>query len=413
MEPSVIFLVMLFVVTTISAAGTSSRTSQDRTCTPFEGNSDLYGFGIRLGVYLQWISSWITNTLNPKSAAPNHDTNSIWVLAVVCAGAAAIAGDDIRPIEVYIMLLICYGYFMTVLNMFGFRIRLLSPVHLPKLMKTLEEAFRACSRFSHQTLASWSDRFDIFLKELSLEQPVLAYLKFFWNPAIDTVTVPLKAASSMKHDSFSWGGVAWRVAIASAVYSSSIWYWFGNWRSARASANEEDCNTQVFLFGLRSLESHTVTFFRTVTIAMAIPMLWLAVLSIGILTKIWVLSFFYMLISAQANHAEYFSASRWYRFLSLKSGSVGNMLGVDYQHNDREHATLSLVQAWLSLSSALPSQPEDKLSMKFVKERYCEAKAYIRVLATLANLRQAQVFPACSSSSTFFKLPPSPASYHS
>ena len=99
---------------------------QASTCESFAGNSDLYGLGIRLGVYLQWVSSWLINTLNPSAAAANHDANSIFVLAIVVALAVTVATGNARPVEAYIMLLICYGHFLTVLTIFGLRVRLLN-----------------------------------------------------------------------------------------------------------------------------------------------------------------------------------------------------------------------------------------------------------------------------------------------
>ena len=73
------------------------------TCTPFEGNSDLYGLGIRLGVYLQWISAWISLLLDPNSAQSIYDTNSVFVFAIMVASLIA-AQQGTAAIEVYIML---------------------------------------------------------------------------------------------------------------------------------------------------------------------------------------------------------------------------------------------------------------------------------------------------------------------
>jgi hypothetical protein len=42
---------------------------REESCPGIEGNSDLYGMGIRIGVYLQWFSAWISNTINPSGAA--------------------------------------------------------------------------------------------------------------------------------------------------------------------------------------------------------------------------------------------------------------------------------------------------------------------------------------------------------
>ena len=35
----------------------------------FDGNTDLYGLGVRLGVYGQWIATLITTVLDPENEA--------------------------------------------------------------------------------------------------------------------------------------------------------------------------------------------------------------------------------------------------------------------------------------------------------------------------------------------------------
>jgi hypothetical protein len=73
--------------------------SREEPCPGIEGNSDLYGLGIRIGVYLQWFSAWISNTINPYGAASNHDANNIFLIAILIATTVALAGDGIQPVE--------------------------------------------------------------------------------------------------------------------------------------------------------------------------------------------------------------------------------------------------------------------------------------------------------------------------
>ena len=92
----------------------------------FQGNDDLYGLGIRIGIYLQWISSLLTNVLLPTGTSDYLDTNSIFLFAVFIATAYATHRDGgLRPAEAFIMLQLCYGFLLSVLSVSGFRLTLL------------------------------------------------------------------------------------------------------------------------------------------------------------------------------------------------------------------------------------------------------------------------------------------------
>ena len=100
------------------------------TCGGFSGNPDLYGLGIRLGIYLQWISSLLTNSLLPEGVSDSLDTNSIFLFAVFIAIAAATnASEGLRPVEAFIMLQLCFGYLLSVLSVSGLKLILLSDAH--------------------------------------------------------------------------------------------------------------------------------------------------------------------------------------------------------------------------------------------------------------------------------------------
>jgi len=124
--------------TSSSASSSLIHRTVSQACGTFQGNSDLYGLGIRLGVYLQWISSWFVQMLNPNGIMVTHDANSIFVLAVLIAMISATARHDIKPIESYIMLLICFGYFFTILSLFGVRVQFANPKDLSKLLSRLK-----------------------------------------------------------------------------------------------------------------------------------------------------------------------------------------------------------------------------------------------------------------------------------
>ena len=122
-------------------------------CNGFAGNSDLYGLGIRIGIYLQWISSLLTNILLPNEVSDSLDTNSIFLFAVFIAIAkASQSSGEFRPAEAFIMLQLCFGYLLSVLSVSGLRLTLfnvaspellLSKIRLrPDLINTLPDEVR-------------------------------------------------------------------------------------------------------------------------------------------------------------------------------------------------------------------------------------------------------------------------------
>lgn len=109
---------------------------RDEQC-GFEGDSDLYGLGIRLGIYMQWLTSFAPTTDLQKFAV-FRETYSIFVFAIFIAILVLTA--EKRPTHTAEMLVLAYiifgGVFITV------------PADLRKKNSTLLErkGFMACLR---------------------------------------------------------------------------------------------------------------------------------------------------------------------------------------------------------------------------------------------------------------------------
>ena len=301
MLPVLGFLLLLIALCTITYFSFVSQYSipyipsllpRSSRCQPFEGNPDFYGLGIRLGVYLQWSSSWLTNTLNPNAAAVNHDANSIFVLAIIVAVFVSLGNNTIQPIEAYIMLLFCFGFFYTVLSHLGIRLYLMDATSSVKLVKRIHDHRRrahdrrifaqqkpstnmtgsiwagvlpAKKQNSASNVSSWQNRLDSLLRPLLIWQAPAAFLGTL------KLAISFKTASFLKHPSVSWGGVAWRSAIASLVSAANIWLWFFIWKARSDVSDGDSCITTVFLFGERELRGRMITFLRAASVILAIP----------------------------------------------------------------------------------------------------------------------------------------------
>ncbi|RSL51125.1 hypothetical protein CEP54_011592 [Fusarium duplospermum] len=65
--------------------GSFPLAARDEKC-GFEGNSDLYGLGIRLGIYMQWLSAFpAMSSSSPRRIGPLADTYLIFIFAIFVA----------------------------------------------------------------------------------------------------------------------------------------------------------------------------------------------------------------------------------------------------------------------------------------------------------------------------------------
>lgn len=71
------------------------------------GNADLYGAGLRNGVYLQWISSQIAVFLQLDESAGLFESYLIFSIAIVVALLVSTSSHELHTTEVVIMLSCC------------------------------------------------------------------------------------------------------------------------------------------------------------------------------------------------------------------------------------------------------------------------------------------------------------------
>ncbi|KAI1780855.1 hypothetical protein F4818DRAFT_397069 [Hypoxylon cercidicola] len=214
------------------------------SCEAIEGNPDFYGLGIRIGVYLQWISVWVSVVVDPRSAQSVYDINSVFVFAILVATMVATFADPptIQPVETHIMLQFALGFFVTSLSTFGLRLHLLRPasvVELGERLKTLQKA----------TWASMQEK-----------------MSPRWSTLLaDPHVVPLKALSPFKPYYLSWSGVVWRTATVGMIAVVNIWLWFTSQPNYRFPG--DSCDPPfVFMFSKQQLSGPIVGFYKAVSV---------------------------------------------------------------------------------------------------------------------------------------------------
>ncbi|KAF2239787.1 hypothetical protein EV356DRAFT_495557 [Viridothelium virens] len=76
----------------------------------FEGDSDFYGLGIRLGLYLQWASSFLTNCFTPTEREPVIVTYVIFSLSITIAILVKIFTQQCSFVaEIFVVLTMFWG----------------------------------------------------------------------------------------------------------------------------------------------------------------------------------------------------------------------------------------------------------------------------------------------------------------
>ncbi|KAI5797527.1 hypothetical protein DFH27DRAFT_562727 [Peziza echinospora] len=82
----------------------------EQTC-GFAGDQDTYGLGIRIGLYLQWVTSSTAYNLVPSEAVTMRGVNNCFQAAMF-AGLLFVTitkGAELHAVEAYLMLLFCMG----------------------------------------------------------------------------------------------------------------------------------------------------------------------------------------------------------------------------------------------------------------------------------------------------------------
>lgn len=90
----------------------------------FEGNSDMYGLGIRLGFYFQWYGAILARWIAPIEVRPLAFSMNLFVAATFLALIIETANDldSLQPVETYIVLLLMFGAYLALVPIYIWRL---------------------------------------------------------------------------------------------------------------------------------------------------------------------------------------------------------------------------------------------------------------------------------------------------
>lgn len=289
-----------------------NRPAATDSCPKIKGNPDFYGLGIRIGVYLQWFSSWISNTVNPSAAATNHDANTIFLIAVLSALATALTkASELRLVEMYIMLLLSSGFVFTVLSILGLRLHFLQPLTLKLFRKRWHD-----SRKQSQTQGKEGRLARAIRAILPDPEPVLKkHLMEF----------SFRAASGVKHPSLSWAGVVVRSATVSLLAALSTWVWFKHDARYSTDDNDNGCENTLFFFGVRKPTGDLLRFFRVASVALAVVPTGLLIVSAAFTLKFVIFGELWL---ARHAAAKFFGKENWNKLGNREKQALGIRLAL-------------------------------------------------------------------------------------
>lgn len=78
------------------------------TCQPFRGNSDIYGIGVRIGLYSQWVATLLVTIFSPEDEETFRIVNLI-IQSSVFLGIAQQSSSETNAVEPIIVLFLMCG----------------------------------------------------------------------------------------------------------------------------------------------------------------------------------------------------------------------------------------------------------------------------------------------------------------
>lgn len=84
-------------------------------------SSDYYGFGVRLGVYFAWLTSYFANTMLASEISGSLDTNCIFLVALLISLFRGTINNQLYQIDGLILMHLASGFLFSSLSIWGYR----------------------------------------------------------------------------------------------------------------------------------------------------------------------------------------------------------------------------------------------------------------------------------------------------
>jgi hypothetical protein len=184
---------------TLTYTGNEDKASHTQRCS-IQGNPDLYGLGIRLGVYFQLVSTLFANHFLPDALGSAWDANAVFLVAILIASlkSSVDKGGFTSP-EAFVMLQMMLAFLLAVFN----------------VSNTFWLMFEWVSRLVEGT----------------------------WNPGARMKELYSELGFVRKNTSPL--GLSARSLLGLGIAAYNVWFWYGGSAGLDAGLN---CKPKVFLF---------------------------------------------------------------------------------------------------------------------------------------------------------------------
>lgn len=183
----------------------------------FTGNPDLYGLGIRTGIYTQVFSTLITNHFLPGELSSTWTANIIFVSALLLAMIKSISqASDFFVVEGFILLQLILLFFLTVISNSG-------------------------------TFFIFMDTFCAFL-DGTLNADTYRALKEVGDSSEQVGVIMIQHLSKLSQAYSDISPLASTICLVLTLMASglNLWYWISGTQALRRE--DVSCSTDVFLF---------------------------------------------------------------------------------------------------------------------------------------------------------------------
>lgn len=208
----------------------------------FAGNPDLYGLGIRIGIYLQVMSTIITDHCLPAEAANTAAANLIFVSALIAALIRSISDlSKFAVVEGFVMLQLILVFFLALSGGTRFMIT-------EAIADGLGAGILRVVR--NQTLQEMNAEL-----ELKDDEFFGIYLSRYGRAYFNTS--PLRQTI--------------RKTLAVAAFTLNLWFWISGVHQLRREA--ASCPTYIFVFSRNTVDEPVRSMFIVIAILNFLPML--------------------------------------------------------------------------------------------------------------------------------------------
>lgn len=217
---------------------------------PFPGNSDLYGLGIRLGIYLQLLSTLLANaTLSEQLREESRNTNAIIMVALFAGMVSATIENHLNSVEIYLMSMLLAAFLWSEFT----------PRHISRFEGSFSVQEGKANNDSY-VLVRGKQRRTLKMRE-----------RISWSIPKDFLTTENDEVEDLAEAKKSYFAAIARSVFGTPVSLYNVWFWiYARHTLLRHGMPNQECIPLVFLNSQIQLSGNQVMLFIIVSVGHAL-----------------------------------------------------------------------------------------------------------------------------------------------